>query len=253
MSELAFALTGASAQPYAASPMLALRLRVTESTGLRVHMIALRVQVQIEPQKRRYEASEISRLSDLFGTVDRYGDTLKPFLWTHVSTTILRFSGETEVDLLIPCSYDFDVAAHKYLTALETGHIPIVLYFSGSVFVEDEHGGIAAEFVSWTTEAKFRLPVAVWRETMDAHFPNTAWVRLSKDIFEELDRFRVARGLRSWDAAVTALVEGARVESALAERTPDGPALTVRTQAEPALVERTHSEHALSERARAER
>ncbi len=211
MSALSFSVSGASAQPFAASPSLLLRLHVTESTGLRVHMVALRVQIQIEPQKRRYEAKESARLSDLFGTVDRYGDTLKPILWTHVSTTILGFSGETDVDLVVPCSYDFEVAAHKYLTALGTGDIPIVLYFSGTVFVEGERG-IAAELVSWTTETKYRLPVRVWRETMDAHFPNTAWLRVSTDVFAELDRFRVGRGLRSWDAALSALCEEAQAK-----------------------------------------
>jgi hypothetical protein len=211
VSALAFSVTSAAAQPYAASPMLALRLRIVESTALRVHMIALRVQVQIEPQKRRYEPHESARLRDLFGTVDRYGDTLKPLLWMHVSTTILAFCGETEVDLMIPCSYDFDVAAHKYLVALAGGDIPLGLYFSGTVFVESPQG-IAAEFVSWSSEAKYRLPVAVWRETMDAHFPNTAWLRVSSDVFAELDRFRLARGLRSWDAVITALCEEARTE-----------------------------------------
>jgi hypothetical protein len=211
VSALAFSITGAAAQPYAASPMLALRLRVVESTGLRVHMIALRVQVQIEPQKRRYEPHESARLRDLFGTVDRYGDTLKPLLWTHVSTTVLGFTGQTEIDLAIPCSYDFEVAAHKYLVALADGDIPIVLYFSGTVFSEGAQG-VAAEFVSWTAEAKYRLPVAVWRATMDAHFPNTAWLRVSSDVFAELDRFRIGRGLRSWDAAITALTEEARAE-----------------------------------------
>ena len=211
MSELAFSITGARAEPYAASPSLALKLHVTESTGVRVHMIALRAQVQIEPQKRRYRATETGRLSDLFGTVDRYGDTLKPFLWTHVSSMILNFSGETDVELSLPCSYDFEVAANKYLTALEAGEIPIVLYFSGTVFVEGEHG-LAAELVSWSTEANYRLPVAVWRETMDAHFPNTAWLRVSADVFAELDRFRVARGLRSWDAALSALCEEAQAK-----------------------------------------
>ncbi len=209
MSTLAFAITGAAPIPHAAAPMLALKLRVTESTGLRVNMIALRAQVQIEPQKRRYEPPESERLGDLFGTVDRYGDTLKPLLWTHVSTTILPFTGETAVDLEIPCSYDFEVAAHKYLAGLANGEIPLVLYFSGTVFVETA-GGIAAERISWTAEAKYRLPVAVWRETMQAHFPNTAWLRVSSDLFDELDRFRQARGLRSWDAAISVLCDEAR-------------------------------------------
>lgn len=211
MSALEFSVLGAAALPFAASPTLALRLRVTESTGIRVHTIALRVQVRIEPQKRRYEPHESARLSDLFGTVDRYGDTLKPLLWTHVSTTLPAFDGSTEVDLSIPCSYDFEVAAHKYLAALADGDIPLVLYFNGTLFV-DGQAGITAQFVPWSAETKYRLPVAVWRATMDAHFPNTAWVRLSSDVFAELDRFRLARGLRSFDAAITELCDAARTE-----------------------------------------
>ncbi len=211
MSAFTFAVTGAQPLPFAASPLLALRLRVTESTGVRVNMMALRVQVHIEPQKRRYEPPESERLRDLFGTTDRYGDTLKPLLWTHVSTTILAFTGTTEVDLAVPCSYDFEVAANKYLAGLATGDIPLVLYFSGTVFTQSERG-IAAELVSWSAEAAYRLPVAVWRATMDAHFPNTAWLRVSTDAFAELDRFRQARGLRSWDAAIAALCQAARAE-----------------------------------------
>lgn len=210
MSALAFAIVDAVARPFAASPLLTLRLHVTESTGVRIHAIALRGQVHIEPQKRRYAAGESERMSDLFGTVDRYGDTLRPLLWTHVATTILAFTGETDVDLAIPCSYDFDVAAHKYLAALEDGEIPIVLYFSGSVMLEGERG-VVAELVSWTNEAAYRLPVAVWRATMDAHFPNTAWIRVSTDVFAEIDRVRRARGLRSWDATLTALCNDAGV------------------------------------------
>ncbi|GAC1304990.1 MAG: DUF6084 family protein [Vulcanimicrobiaceae bacterium] len=209
MSALGFSIVGATAVPYAASPTLALRLHVTETTGVRLHAIALRGQLQIEPQKRRYGAAESERLDDLFGTVDRYGETLRPLLWTHVSTTILAFEGETEVDLAIPCSYDFDVAAHKYLAALEGGEIPIVLYFSGTVLLEGERG-VSAELVSWTSEAKYRLPVTVWRETMDAHFPNTAWLRVSTDVFVALDRVRRARGSRSWDATLGALCDEAR-------------------------------------------
>lgn len=208
MSALAFAITGAQAQPFAAAPTLALRLRVTETTGVRIHAIALRGQVQIEPQKRRYGAAESERLSDLFGTVDRYGETLRPLLWTHVATTVLGFSGATDLDLAIPCSYDFEVAAHKYLAALEGGEIPIVVYFSGTVMLEGEHG-VAAELVSWTTEAKYRLPVAVWRATMDAHFPNSAWIRVSSHVFADVDRVRRARGYRSWDATLAALCDEA--------------------------------------------
>ncbi|GAC1306906.1 MAG: DUF6084 family protein [Vulcanimicrobiaceae bacterium] len=210
MSELDFAVIAAACEPYAASPQLALHVRVRETSGERVHAIALRTQIQIEPQRRRYVPGESERLNDLFGPPERYGDTLRPLLWTHVSALVVGFSGETDVALHVPCSYDFAIAAHKYLTALDDGDIPLILLFSGTVIVDGPQG-VASEFVPWSCEARYRLPVAVWRATMDAHFPNEAWIRMSRDTFAELDRFRVANGLRTWDAALERLCERAPV------------------------------------------
>ena len=42
-------------------------------------------------------------------------DSLRPFLWTHVSTTVSSFSGSTEVDLPITCTYDFEVSGTQVL------------------------------------------------------------------------------------------------------------------------------------------
>lgn len=212
MSDLSFTVLDSYPLPYALSPSLGIKLRVAETTGARVHTIALRAQVQIEPQKRRYTEGESSALVDLFGTLDRYGDTLKPMLWTHVSTMVLGFSGEKEFELQIPCSYDFEVAANKYLNALENGEIPMILLFSGTVYTEGERG-IAAELMSWSCEARYRLPVAVWRATMDAHFPNSAWIRIDRDVFAELDRFRVSESIPTWDATITRLCDLAAEKS----------------------------------------
>jgi hypothetical protein len=212
VSDLSFTVLDSYPLPYALSPSLGIKLRVAETTGARVHTIALRAQVQIEPQKRRYTEGESSALVDLFGTLDRYGDTLKPMLWTHVSTMVLGFSGEKEFELQIPCSYDFEVAANKYLNALENGEIPMILLFSGTVYTEGERG-IAAELMSWSCEARYRLPVAVWRATMDAHFPNSAWIRIDRDVFAELDRFRVSESIPTWDATIARLCDIAAEQS----------------------------------------
>jgi hypothetical protein len=208
VSDLAFSVLGARVEPYAASPVLSLRLKIAETSGVRIDAIALRVQIMIEPQRRRYEAPESEGLIDLFGAPSRYGDTLRPLLWTHVSTMVLHFSGETEIDLAIPCSYDLEVAAHKYLRALAGGEIPLAFFFSGTIFVAGDEG-VRSEFVPWSCEARFRLPVATWRATMDAHFPNTAWLRIGRDVYEQVDRFRRERALPTWDAALSRLCEQA--------------------------------------------
>ena len=136
MTDLGFSVIGARAEPYAASPMLVLRLRITESSGAKVDAIALRVQIQLEVQRRRYAPEESALLEELFGEPSRYADTLKPMLWTHVSAMVPAFENETEIELHVPCSYDFEVAAHKYLASLQDGIIPLNLLFSGMAFVE---------------------------------------------------------------------------------------------------------------------
>jgi hypothetical protein len=209
MIDLAFEVVGAKVERYAASPSLSLRLRIRESTGAKVDAIALKVQIQLEAQRRRYAPEESALLEELFGKPARYADTLKPMLWTHVSLMVLGFTGETEVDLPIPCSYDFEVAAHKYLAALEQGIVPLDLLFSGMAFVEGEHG-VTPEFVPWNCEARFALPVAVWRETVDTFFPNSAWIRVNRELFDELRRYKIASGLPTWDAALERLCEQAK-------------------------------------------
>jgi hypothetical protein len=209
MTDLAFSVIGAKAEPYAASPALSLRLRVTESTGVRVDAIALRIQVQLEVQRRRYAASESDLLEELFGKPARYADTLKPVLWQHISTMVLSFTGETELDVIVPCSYDFEVAANKYLASLQDGFVPLDLLLSGTAFVEGENG-VTPEFVPWNCEARYALPISVWRDAMDAHFPNAAWIRIDRDLFDELRRFKIASGLPTWDAVLARLAEAAK-------------------------------------------
>lgn len=211
MIDLGFSVAGAGADRYAASPMLALNLRINESSGAKVDSIALRVQVRLDVQRRRYAAEESALLEELFGEPSRYAETLKPMLWTHVTAMVPAFQYETELELPIPCSYDFEVASHKYLASLKDGIIPLNLLFSGMAFV-DRSGRLTPEFVPWSCEARFALPVAVWREAVDVFFPNSAWIRVNRDLFDELRRFKIATGLPTWDAALERLCEIAKLK-----------------------------------------
>ncbi len=212
MTALRFEITGARAEPYAAVPTLILRLRITEVTGTPVHAVVLRGQIRIEPQRRRYGADEEQRLAQVFGATPRWGDTLRPFLWTHVSTTATGFRDSTEIDLPVVCTYDFEVAATSYLQALDDGEIPLVVLFSGTTFAKGDPG-LSIEPVAWDAEAPFRLPVQLWRDTMDCYFPNSRWLRLDRPIFDALQRFKVAYALPSFDQAVERLLKEAGGEA----------------------------------------
>ena len=208
MSPVSFEVVGAKVEAYAAVPTLALRLRIVAADGQPVHALALRSQIMIEPKRRHYEPDEEDRLTDLFGETPRWGDTLRPFLWTNVSMTVTGFTGETEVDLPITCTYDFEIAAAKYMHALDDGEIPIVVMFSGTVFGKSA-AGLNAAPVSWSEEASYRLPVALWRDMMDLYFPNTGWLRLRRETIDALQRYKSARALLSWDETFERLLKEA--------------------------------------------
>jgi hypothetical protein len=206
MVDLDFECLGGRAEPYAAVPTLALRIGLTEASGQPVHTIALRCQIRIQPTRRRYSPREAERLLDLFGETSRWGDTLKPLQFATVSHQVPGFSGRTEFDLLVPCTYDFEVASAKYFHALDDGEIPLLLLFSGTVFARVP-GGFAVEPVPWDKEVGYRLPVRVWRELMDRYFPNSAWLRLRRDTLDALQLFKSRQALATWDEAIEALLK----------------------------------------------
>jgi hypothetical protein len=211
MAELAVSVVGASAELYAAVPTLMLRLGIAETSGAVVHAIALRGQLRIEPQRRRYTAEEEERLVELFGETPQWGSSLRPFLWTHLATTVPGFTGSTEVDLPLTCTYDFEVAAAKYLHALGDGDVPLLLLFSGTVFSRGEHG-VVVEPVAWHQEAGYGLPVRVWRDVMNRYFPDSGWLRLRRETIDDLQRFKARRALPTWEQAIEALLKEAGEE-----------------------------------------
>ncbi len=205
MPELGFACLGARSDPYAAGPTLAFRLRIAESTGERVHAIALRCQLRIEPQKRRYTEDEAAQLEGLFGDTSRWGETLRPLQFAEVAVLVPSFTGDVEVDVPVPCTYDLEIAATSYFHALDEGEIPLVLLFSGTVFTRGATGFSVAQ-VPWHSEAAARVPVGEWRAMMDRFFPNCGWLRLRTDTLDALGRYRTSRALPTWEHAITALL-----------------------------------------------
>jgi hypothetical protein len=208
MSDLAFTIVDARVEPYAVIPTLVFRLQITESSGERIHAIALRSQIQVEPRQRRYSHNEEDLLIELFGAPDRWSDTLKSLLWTQVSLMVPGFEGTTTIDVPIACTYDFEVVAAKYLEALENGEVPLLFLFSGTIFARGQIG-FSVEQISWEKEAKYRLPVQLWRQLMDRYFPGSAWIRLRRESFDALYRFKGHHALPTWDDAIETLLREA--------------------------------------------
>ncbi len=205
MTDLQFTVLDVVAEKYAATPNLLFKMRLTDSSGEPVHAVALRCQIRIEPQRRQYTDAEREVLADLFGTFERWGETLKPFLWTHATAMVKGFTGSIDFDLPVLCTYDFEVSAAKYMHGIAAGEIPLVLLFSGTVFTRGING-FGVEQVPWHHEADVRLPVSVWRDLMDQYFPGGGWMRLDRDTLDALIRFKSSHALATWEQAIQMLI-----------------------------------------------
>jgi hypothetical protein len=199
--------------PYAALPTILFRLGVQNAVeGEEIDSISLRTQIRIAATQRRYEPEEQAKLRELFGEPHQWKDTLRSLLWTNTNTIVTRFSGGRVFEMPVTCTYDFDVIGTKYFAALEDGEIPLEFLFSGSVFYRKEGGPLQVAQISWEKEAKFRLPVRLWREMMDHYFPNNAWIRLHKDTFDRLYEYRSRNALLTWDRTLESLLDASEIE-----------------------------------------
>ncbi|MET0415447.1 MAG: DUF6084 family protein [Actinoplanes sp.] len=208
MSDYRFTVRDVVAEPYAVTPQLTARLAVEELSGQRIHAIALRCQVRIEPQRRRYGQAEQDAMRDLFGEPHRWAETLRPFQWMQCTATVPGFTGSIETDLALPCTYDLEVIGTRYLNTLADGGVPLSLLFSGTVFTRGTTG-FAVEQIPWSCEARYELPVAVWRRMIESYYPNSGWVRVGTDILARLVEYRARHGLTGWDETMQKLLADA--------------------------------------------
>ena len=206
MPDLDFRVEGAEVLEYAAVPSLLFKLRMENLQEEPIRSVSLNTQVRIAARQRHYEAVEQERLQELFGDPHRWGETLRSLLWTHTVLQVPAFSGSTVADMPVPCTYDLEVVAAKYFYALEDGEVPLEFLFSGTVFYAAEGGRLQTARISWEKEAEFRLPVRLWKEMMERYFPNSAWIRLHRDAFDQLYDYKIRMGLPTWEAAVEALL-----------------------------------------------
>jgi hypothetical protein len=208
MPDLSFHVEGATAVAYSATPLLGFKLRVTNADAQEVvQSVSLRCQIQIETTQRKYGAQEQERLLDLFGAPERWSRTLRAMLWTHANVNVPQFQNSVVVDLPVPCTFDFNVAAAKYFAGLDDGEVPLNLMFSGTIFYELAGAGLQIEQVPWDREAKYRLPVRVWKEMIDHYYPNIAWLCLRRDVFDKLSQYKMDRGIPTWEAAIESLLK----------------------------------------------
>jgi hypothetical protein len=198
---------GVESARFAVSPLLNFKLRIENADREQaIQTIALRCQIRIEPTRRQYHPAEQERLVDLFGQPVRWSQTVHSMLWAHTNIVVPSFCGSTEVELPAPCTFDFNVASAKYFHALERGVVPLLLLFSGTVFYSTGDASLKVAQIPWSNEAAYELPVRVWKEMMDEYYPNTAWLCLSREVFDRLHQYKIDRGIPTWEQTVESML-----------------------------------------------
>jgi len=201
-----FSAIGMRSVRYAAAPMLMLDLQVSEPSGRPVYMIALTIQLMIEPARRSYDEKTRAGLVELFGPPERWAVTTRSLLWTQLDVLVPAFTGSTTVTVPVSCSYDLELAAAKYLYSLSDGEAPLALHFNGTIYYPRDDGALQMVLVPWDKSIDFRMPVSVWRDTVEHYYPNTNWIALRSETLDRLQRAKLARGMATFDACVDALL-----------------------------------------------
>jgi hypothetical protein len=211
--QLAFSIEDGGVLDHAAVPTLRFGLRIDSSGGAAVRSVALNVQVRIAATRRPYGDHERDRLVELFGLPQDWGRNLRSLHWTNLALTVGPFTGSTLVELPVTCTYDLEVTASRYFEALEDGEVPLEFLFGGTVFHAGPDGRLQVRPISWSQEAGFRLPVSVWREMMNRHFPGHAWLRLERGAFERLQAYKARHTLLTWERTIDALLRRAEEDA----------------------------------------
>lgn len=213
MPNLDFQVVEAEVIPFAAGPTMLFKVHIQNvDAGERIQSILLRTQIRLEVTRRHYDKETEARLLELFGKPEQWGETLRSLLWTHATTIVPPFVGNTVAELPIICSYDFEVAGAKYFYALEDGEVPLLFLFSGTIFYHPGGGALQVGQIPWEKEAQFRLPVQAWKDMMERYFPNSAWLRLRKDVFDRLYSYKARRALPTWEMALEELMQRSEAE-----------------------------------------
>lgn len=208
--DLQFWVLGVEASCRGLVPLLRFRLGMScPSPDDVVESAFLRVRIQLAAPHCRYSERETARLIELFGQPSQWARTLRNRLWISVSTAVGPFTGATETDLPVPCSYDLNVAATKYFHALDSeGSVPLSFRFRGTVIYPGRDGALRSCQVHRETEWVYWMPLRAWRRAMEEHYPDTGWIFLKRDVLDRLFAYRCEQGLSSWEETVNRLLPG---------------------------------------------
>jgi hypothetical protein len=194
------------------TPTLAFTIRIAELTGANVHAIALRCQIRIEPRRRRYTDTETDRLVDLFGEASRWTETLQPMQLATVSAWCpgsparpARSFGAVQlrpgdrVDAVLPRARGRNGGAAVAGSAAQCS----------SRTAADTRSSSCRGRRSRGTACRWLL----WRDMVERDFPNSGWLRCSRETLEALAATAPGTRCPTWEHTIRSLLSNRRLSA----------------------------------------
>ncbi|MEP7145562.1 MAG: DUF6084 family protein [bacterium] len=219
MPDLTFEIVNAELKPFAAIPTIDFYLRISNSIQEEeVYAAAIKCQVIIEPNKRIYDTETKEKLYELFGEPVRWEETMNSVQWIIVNIPVPRFTGSTNIKVSIACTEEQTLAAGKYFHAVRDGKIPLAFLFSGTLFYKAPDDKLLITQVPWEKEAQYKMPASIWEEMMEAHFPDGRWLRIRKDVYDRLIKYKARSTFLTLEDCVEAILDQTLKEINITEK-----------------------------------
>ena len=144
-----------------------------------IRSVLLDVQIQIAAPAAVYDPGRAGAAGRAVRRARALGHTLRTLLWLRTTVVVPPFTGATVVDLRR--AVHLRLRGHGVAlprTRSTTARCRSSSCSAGPSSTPAPAGALQTARIALGREAEYRLPVAVWRETMDSYFPGSAWLRL---------------------------------------------------------------------------
>jgi hypothetical protein len=207
MPDLDIQIIGVEAAVSGLVPLLSFEALISDqSEKTIIHAVMLHAEVRIESPGPIYSQEQKEKLIELFGAPAGEAGTGDRRFWGHSETSVRGFTQSTTAVLPMPCTYDLNVAGAEYLDSITDGEVELSFLFSGTIFYQSEDGRFGVEQIPWNKECRYRMPVRVWKEIMDRHYGETAWLSLRRSLFDRLSASKRSHGCGTWDELISFLL-----------------------------------------------
>ena len=136
-----------------------------------IYTIALRCQINVDPARRRYDADPASDCPSCSESPS--GGARRPRASCGRASTCSSRASKARPTSTSRCPAATTSRSRPpdISRGLSDGAVPLSFHLSGSVFYKTSSGELRITQVPWDIDVRYELPLAVWTDMMEHHYP----------------------------------------------------------------------------------